>query len=92
MTKPEDIPDEEFGLRAEDQTLVETLFEAAIAQARLRRRWPAEVERPMRADGTPDVIRNLNRNALIAVAHRYRSIGWQVTLDGPMYIALIQRI
>jgi hypothetical protein len=84
VIRPEDIPEEDFGLRTEAEDTVERLFDSAIENARATKEWPAVVHRPKCA---------VDRNALVAVAHRYRSAKWRVTLDLPngQVLATIKR-
>lgn len=74
MIRPQDIPEEEFGTPPDLELEIEVLFDKAITHARTTKTWPAHVGRPRQV---------VDRNAFIAVAHRYRSAGWDVTIDLP---------
>jgi hypothetical protein len=72
VIRPEDIPEEDFGATLDAEAVVERLFDNAIEHARATKVWPAVVRRPRCV---------IDRNALVVVAHRYRTAKWSVTLD-----------
>lgn len=78
MTRPEDIPEEEFSPRPLPEQYLEQAFEGAITDARNTRTWPAVArwrEHWMIGMAEPP------QASLLNVAARYRTVGWHVVTD-----------